>query len=748
MMVNRGAVDERVHPGENCLMSDSSSQLTRMLVPSCMRDRPVVLHVDDDVASLKVAERALQNAGFDVLHAENGIEAIDSFKQHEPDLIIMDAVMPVMDGFDAIEGVRSLPGGEYVPILMITGLDDLESINRAYDLGATDFLTKPVNFHILPNRVQYMLRSKRRDDALRFSQAKLDNAQRIAKLGNWEWNLTTHHMSGSRGFACILGLSDDQPITRWLDMICHIEEGDRHNVRLLADEAVEQRIAFNSEFSVRSGVDNSLRRIRLEAEPHYNEQGECTQMLGTIQDITERIDAQKQIHNLAYYDLITGLPNRAQLQEQLHYTLQLASRNKTKFALLFLDLDHFKQVNDTLGHDAGDDLLKQVAIRLTRVVRESDVVSVRLDEPGSQYTVARLGGDEFVVLLGQVARAEDAARVAERIAQTVSEPYILGEHSVEVTTTIGISVYPADGENSDELMKSADIAMYHAKESGRNGYQFYSRDIHEQALARFSMEGELKAAIENEDLTIVYQPKICFTTGQVTGVEALVRWQHPENGEISPADFIPLAEETGLILPLGRWVMRMAAKQMQDWIDEGLKPLNIAVNCSAVQFTRSNMIEDINEALSFSGLNPSYLEVEITEHLLLKDVDVGITTLRNLKALGVQVAIDDFGTGFSSLSYLKRLPVDKLKIDKSFVDELYTDSGDVAIVSAIITLSHNLNLTVVAEGVETAQQFEILQHLDCNEGQGYLFSAPLEGVEFIEWLTGFHDMKYKRVAQF
>ena len=725
-------------------MQDSSSQEMQELMPSSGHSRPIVLHVDDDVASLMMAEGALEDAGFDVVHALNGIEAIECFKEHDPDIIIMDAIMPVMDGFDTIEGIRSLPNGEYAPILMITGLDDLESITRAYDLGATDFLTKPVNFFILPYRVQYMLRSKLTGDELRSSQAKLDNAQRIARLGNWEWNLETADMAWSRQFGRVLGLENGKVVARWSDLLEQIEESDRHNVRLLADEAAELRQAFAIEFSVRSDDDSSLRRIRLEAEPHCNDQGECTHMLGTIQDITERINAQQQIHNLAYYDLVTGLPNRAQLNEQLHYTLQLAARNESKFALLFLDLDHFKQVNDTLGHDAGDKLLRQVSERLTEIIRDSDFICVNSGNegsPGSRHTVARLGGDEFVVLLGHISRAEDAARVAERIAKSVSDPYIINEQSVAVTTTIGISVYPADGADSETLMKSADVAMYHAKESGRNGYQFYSRKIHEKTLARFSMEGYLKDAIDNEDLTIVYQPKVCLATSEVIGVEALVRWDHPEEGTISPTVFIPIAEETGLILPLGRWVLRTAAKQMQDWKASGMTPLTIAVNCSAVQFTRSDMIEDINEAIDYSGLDPFQLEIELTESLLLKDFDAGIKILRRMKELGVQVAIDDFGTGFSSLSYLKRLPVDKLKIDQSFVKDLSSDAGDVAIVSAIITLSHNLNLTVVAEGIETLQQYEILKSFDCNEGQGYLFGRPMDAHEFEVWINDFSISK-------
>jgi len=448
-----------------------------------------------------------------------------------------------------------------------------------------------------------MYRSKLTSDALRSSQRKLDNAQRIARLGNWEWNLNSDQLTGSLEFSRVLGLGSEQSVQTWLDMLNLIDDADRHNVRLLAEESVVAGVPFSVEFSVRSALDNALHRLRIEAEPDLNELTGDYVVMGTIQDITERTNAQQQIHNLAYFDLVTGLPNRAQLTEQLLYTLQLASRNGTRFALLFLDLDHFKQVNDTLGHAAGDDLLKQVSNRLTGVVRNSDLVSSNSTgdrkEPGSQHTVARLGGDEFVVLLGQINRAEDAARVAERIASTISEPCMIGEQSVSVTTTIGISVFPTDGDDSESLMKSADVAMYHAKEAGRNGYQFYSREIHEKALARFSMEGELRSAIENEQLTIVYQPKISIETGLVTGVEALVRWNHPVDGFISPAQFIPLAEETGLILPLGQWVLMTAAKQMQDWITQGVPALTVAVNCSSVQFVRSDVISDINEAIEY-----------------------------------------------------------------------------------------------------------------------------------------------------
>lgn len=732
-------------------MVDQLDRNALIAVTGSKREKPVVLHVDDDVASLMMAEGALEDAGFDVVQASDGMEAIERFHERAPDLIIMDAIMPRMDGFEAIAAIRELPQGAHVPILMITGLDDLSSITRAYDEGATDFLTKPVNFFILPHRVQYMLRSKNTADALRSSQAKLDNAQRIARLGHWECEVATGALTWSREFGRILGAEQSKQLVHWNEFLSAVDEDQRQSLKLVANQSVNDCTAFTIEFRL-NGTAGGERTIRLEAEPYIADNGDFSHMLGTIQDITERTDAQAQIHNLAYYDLVTGLPNRAQLHERLHFVLQNAERAESQFALLFLDLDHFKQVNDTLGHDAGDDLLKQVSERLTAVVRDSDSV-VRTseedeDDLAHQHTVARLGGDEFVVLLGQVNRAEDAARVAQRIAATISEPYAISDNEVSVTTTIGISVYPADGTDSETLMKHADVAMYHAKEQGRNGYQFYSRGIHEQALARFSMERELKTAIENDELMLVYQPKIDFQDGRVVGVEALVRWEHPDNGVVSPAEFIPLAEETGLILPLGQWVLKEGCAQMQRWIDRGVGPFSMAVNCSSVQFTRGDMIGDLQEAIRSSGLDPRWLEVELTESLLIQDIDAGIESLQEMKQLGIQISIDDFGTGFSSLSYLKRLPVDKLKIDQSFVKDLGFDQGDAAIVSAIITLSHNLNLTVVAEGVETQEQFDILRDFRCNEAQGYLISYPMNSADFEIWLKNWQSQNNRQVVGF
>jgi len=715
-------------------MSASSQPQATAILPERRHSRPVVLHVDDDAANLLMAEGPLEDAGYEVIHAGDGFEAVTRFDECRPDMIIMDAVMPGLDGFGAIARIRLTEIGEHVPILMIIGLEDPDSITRAYDVGATDFLTQPVNVCVLPHRVQYMLRSHSIADALRASEARLDNAQRIARLGHWEWTLDSDELAFSRGFLRVCPALAGLASSRWSDFIDAISEAERDGVRLAADRALATRSPFSIEFDVAPHGESGARTLRLEAEPHPEAADACTHLLGTVQDITERRSAQEQIHTLAYYDVLTGLPNRAQLHERLAQAFQRAGRANTQFAVMFLDLDYFKQVNDTLGHDVGDALLQTVSARIKEVLRDSDTLS-RDDGEWDAHTVARLGGDEFVVLLDPIHRSEDAARVAQRIAASIRAPMRVCGNDVAVSTTIGISVFPEDGDDADTLLKHADVAMYHAKENGRDGYQFYSSAIHERSLERFSLERELRHAITEGELRLVFQPKVRIGDGTVTGCEALVRWQHPERGEISPADFIPLAEDTGLILPLGRWVLESACRQMQAWIDAGIGPFSIAVNCSPIQFTRGDMLDELAAALSDSGLAPEWLEIELTESLLMQDIDAGVDSLEAMQRLGVQVSIDDFGTGHSSLSYLKRLPADKLKIDRSFVDDLVADPGDAAIVAAVVQLAHDLGLSVIGEGVETDAQLAVLAGFGCDEVQGYLISAPLEAAEFVDWLV-------------
>lgn len=694
--------------------------------------KPLVLVVDDDIAGLLMASEALASDGFEVIEAEDGQEAIEQFAEHRPDVIVMDVVMPRMDGFQSCAIIRQSEGGQHVPILMVTGLEDVDSIQKAYEVGATDFVTKPINFFLLPYRIRYMMRAKKTADALRESQVRLDNAQRIAKLGHWEWITDEDLFHWSSESLKLLNLKNDENTKhKFHGFLDCIHTDDRKAVASALERAKSNSGHLQIAFRTIAANEDDIRIVHVEAETSAS-----GHMVGTVQDITERTNAEDQIHKLAYYDLVTGLPNRAHLYDMIKLALGQARHTKSKFALLFLDLDHFKQVNDTLGHNAGDQLLRSVSSRLQDAVRRTDSISRTESEAGNpSETIARLGGDEFVVLLNNIERVEDAAFAARRICQEISKTFTLEGTEVRVTTTIGISLYPSDGDDADQLLKHADVAMYHAKEQGRNGYQFYSQSIHQLALERFALERDLRKTLERGGFHLEYQPKVAMRDTALTGVEALVRWEHPERGRVNPADFIPLAEETGLIVPLGEWVLRTACEQMTKWMEAGIPPFIMAVNCSAIQLVRTDMASVIKSALDATGLNPAYLEIELTESLLLQNVEEGIAILQALKDLGLHVSIDDFGTGFSSLSYLKRLPVDKLKIDQSFIKDLTTDPGDAAIVTSMITLAHNLDLTVVAEGVETREQLGFLRAERCDEIQGYLISRPLTADAFSSWIN-------------
>ena len=704
-----------------------------------------ILVVDDDLGSLMMAEEALDEAGFTVLQAENGQEAIEVGQANSPDMIIMDVIMPKMNGFDACQHIRQTDWGRHVPILMVTGLEDIDSIHRAYEVGATDFLTKPINFFVLPHRVKYMLRSAETADRLRESQRLLDHAQRIAQLGHWEWNLTDEGTLWSPSCATLLPLPETSRRGAIEVLSPLINPEDRPELIHQFDTALKEAKPYKGEFRTIE-LDGQEKVIRVQAEPQCNAQGDCVSVLGTVQDITERHNIQRQIHNLAYYDHVTGLPNRTMLHDRLNQALNRGKRYHQKFAVLFLDLDRFKLVNDTLGHDAGDELLSQVSQRLEASIRISDEMLGRVHEKDSpeEHTIARLGGDEFVVLLSHIDEAADAARAAKRIAERIAEPYTIKGSAVNISTTIGISVFPDDATDADTLLKNADIAMYHAKKRGRNLYQFFSEEIQEKAQERFSLEQNLRLAIKNNDFRLVYQPKIDARSGLVKGVEALVRWDDPNQGTILPSEFISLAEETELIIPLGEWIIAEACRQAKVWHEMGLEHLHMAVNCSSIQLTKADIPSLILSVLDDTKLTPKCLEIELTESLLLDDAERGIAILESLQATGISTSIDDFGTGFSSMSYLRRLPVSKLKIDRSFVNEIGNSRSDEAIVSAMLTLASHLNLEVVAEGVETAEQMDFLVDHGCDELQGYHISKPLEADDFVEWTRQWNQQSRQR----
>jgi diguanylate cyclase (GGDEF)-like protein/PAS domain S-box-containing protein len=438
----------------------------------------------------------------------------------------------------------------------------------------------------------------------------------------------------------------------------------------------------------------------------------------TSRDVSERKNAEKQAQYLSHHDVLTGLPNRLLMQDRLHQAISHARRNGGLVALMFIDLDRFKMVNDSFGHVMGDTLLKQVAARLSNCLRDTD-------------TVARLGGDEFTIMLPDATNAQVVGEVAQRILSEFTRPFNDGEQEMYVSASIGISLFPRDGANPDELVKHADTAMYSAKDSGRNSYRYFTEDLNHEVREKVMLESGLRRAIERGELRLFYQAKIDLATNRIIGAESLVRWQHPTLGLISPARFIPVAEESGLIVPLGEWVLRAACEQLRAWQREGLN-LQMAVNVSARQFQQRNLADLVMGVMADSGVDPRFVEIELTESAIMSDAEASISTLERIKSRGVAISIDDFGTGYSSLSYLKRLPLDILKIDQSFVRDISTDYNDAVIVRAIIGLARSLGIKVIAEGVEDDSQLSFLNAYGCNYGQGYLFSRPLDAAMFLE----------------
>lgn len=703
-------------------------------------NKPLILITDDDFSTRLLLKETLQAAGFAVKEAENGQQALNFFKSERPDLILLDVEMPEMDGFTACRELRKAPGGLSIPILMVTGLDDIDSIHTAYEAGATDFLTKPINWTILAQRVRYMLRAGQAIEDLRKSENRLANAQRIAKLGNWEWNISKNTLRCSQETYRIFGLCPPLENSSYTAFFNSIHPADRDGVESALQKALHQRKPYNLDHRIVL-PDGSERYVNQQAEITFNADGEPIFMVGTVQDITDRKLAEDQIRTLAYYDALTDLPNRRMFKEYLGKSIARARRQDALVAILILDIDRFKRINDTLGHTFGDLLLREVAQRLLATTRREDCVS-RQGEDVATNSVARLGGDEFALMLTGITSLQDAARVARRTLSALSEPFLLEKHEVFITVSVGITLYPYDGEDVDNLLKNADTAMYHSKAEGRNNYQYYTESMNAMAFERLAMENSLRRALERNEFELYYQPQVNVDTRKIVGLEALIRWRHPELGMISPVEFIPLAEESGLIIPIGEWVLRTACAQNKAWQDAGYSPITVAANISGLQFRQQNLTETVARILGETKLDPKYLDIELTEGTIMRNATETVATLHELKDMGIRLSIDDFGTGYSSLSYLKRFPLDTLKVDRSFVKDLTKDSDDEAITHAIIAMANSLGLRVVAEGVESEEQLRFLQNHGCDEFQGYLFSPPVPAEMVTEMLE-----ENKKLAQ-
>jgi PAS domain S-box-containing protein len=701
-------------------------------------DRHRILIVDDDTGGRRLTRATLMRAGFDVSEAADGALALEAMRELLPDLVLMDVSMPVMDGFTCCAELRKLPGGTRVPVVMMTGLDDVASIERAFEVGATDFITKPINWPILAHRVRYMLRASAAINQLKHSQRRLSNAQRIGEMGDWEWDVRQGRVSASEQAWRIFGrdsglgaLEDDQ-------FLSTVYEEDVERVRQACDRA----IANGNDFAIEHRVvqrDGALRHVHQQVEViEQDDQGRAVRLVGAVHDITRRKDAEEQVRRLAYFDTLTGLPNRLLFTEQLIRAVAQAERHGQQLAVLFIDLDDFKRVNDTLGHGAGDELLKQIGVRLSGSVRGLDAVArtgLQTIDTDDGNTIARLGGDEFIVLLNNVSDGADAGAVARRLVATLAEPVTVQGTELYVSCSVGVATYPGDGNDIETLLMNADTAMYRAKEAGRGGFQFYDRSMNARARERLEMETLLRHAIDRDEFVLHYQPRIDLKSGRIVGAEALIRWQHPVRGLLPPKDFIPLAEEARLVIPIAEWVIATVCRQVAAWQAQGFKPIPVAVNLAAPHLRERALPELVQRVLRDHALPPSVLEIEVTESILMHDPELSLANARLLADLGVNLSIDDFGTGYSSLSYLKRLPISALKIDQSFVRDIATDPDDAAIITAIIAMAHSLNLRVVAEGVETEAQRRFLQNHGCDEFQGFLVSQAVDAAEFARLLA-------------
>jgi diguanylate cyclase (GGDEF)-like protein/PAS domain S-box-containing protein len=692
-----------------------------------MNKKPIkiLLLVEDNPGDARLLREMFNEQGFhktELTHADCMSQAEKHLAERDVDIVLLDLGLPDAQGMGAVRRVRAV--APRIPLVVLTGMDDESLAAQALQEGAQDYLIKgQIDARGLLRALRYAIERKAMEDALfvekERAQVTLNCIGDAVVCTDISGKITFLNLVAERMTGWSWQEASGRPMT---EVFRILDAASRETTPNPAERAVVQNrtvhLPSNCILLRRDGFEIP---IEDSVAPIHDKQGQATGAVIVFRDVSAARAMALQMTHSAQHDFLTGLPNRMLFNDRVNQAIVLAPRHSKKVAVLFLDLDGFKHINDSLGHPTGDKLLQSIAKRLVDCVRGSD-------------TVSRQGGDEFVVLLSEVEQAEDAAISALRMLQAVAEAHPIDQHDLHVTTSIGVSVYPDDGLDAETLIKNADTAMYQAKENGRQSYQFFKPAMNVRAVERQSIEENLRRALERQEFSLHYQPKINLRTGEITGAEALLRWTHPVRGPVSPAQFIPVAEDCGLILPIGQWVLREACKQARTWLETGLSLGTMAVNISSMEFRDDNFLESVFAALKETGLDPKSLELELTESVLMKRAESAASILKSLRARGVQIAVDDFGTGYSSLSYLRKFPIDALKIDQSFIRQISTAPDDTSIVTAVISMGRSLKLRIVAEGVETRKELAFLQAHRCDEAQGYFFGRPVIPTKFAELL--------------
>lgn len=671
----------------------------------------------------------VEQAGFLVATANKRSGALAFIKKHRPQVVVIGD-----SSLTTCAAIRK--ANEAIPIIVTTPDASSEYQEKAHEAGATDLLAQGVSAAVVKQRLSFVVGAHRAFDDARQNARRLTRAQRLARFATWSWDITADRVQWSDELCRLL--KRPQPDSRLgLDAILEmVHPGDHTVVERHLIDAIRGGRTFSFDHRVTS-ADGRERILHQEGEVLIDGSSQASALEGVVIDVTEQRQAQDQLHNLANYDRLTGLPNRLSFLDLLRHALERDDRAAMGVGVAMLDLDHFKQVNESLGHDLGDQLLKAIADRLLHCLRKGDFVARERED--HSRTVARQGGDEFLIMLSDMHEAHYVARVARRIIEAFARPFPVGGQEIYITPSIGIAMSSCNAVEGEKMIRQAEIAMYNAKRRGRNNFQFFDGSMQSAVQRRFEMERSLRKALSRDELVLYYQPLVNAQTRAFVGVEALLRWDHPKRGLLAADEFVPLAEETGLIVPMGRWVLRTACEQLGRWRKQGVGPIRMSVNLSPREIRAAGFLVSLAQTLEETDTPPEWLELELTERGVMQNDRETLDTLRRIKEMGVRLAVDDFGTGHTTFHYLKHFPLDTLKIDKSFTRGIASDQKDAAITLALLAMAHRLRLNVVAEGVENEAQMSFLGDNHCDQVQGFLFGKPIPARRLTAMLRDRHS---------